>query len=119
MIVRFPKGTLSTKHTFCSTNLCCVYNLKTDLVVKKSSRSEHHVLYCSWLREVDAWQESTLNNCPSHTRKPEGEVSVVFSHSASLVFLWGLTTPTLGLELEPGVSQCLGEVVIHRTCDGH
>lgn len=39
--------------------------------------------------------------------------------SASWVRLWGLVTPTLGLDLKPGVSQCLGKVIIHWTCDGH
>lgn len=28
-------------------------------------------------------------------------------------------TPALGLELVPGVPQCLCKVVVHRTCDGH
>lgn len=38
---------------------------------------------------------------------------------ASRVGLRGLGTPTLGLDLEPGVSQRLGKVVVHRTGDGH
>lgn len=28
-------------------------------------------------------------------------------------------TPTLGLDLKPGVSQRLSKVIIHGTCDGH
>lgn len=37
---------------------------------------------------------------------------------ASRVGFGGMVTPTLGFELEPGVPQRLGKVVIHRTCDG-
>lgn len=60
----------------------------------------------------DKWPISTL------TCKHEGSDYCLLP-STSWICLWGLMTTTLGLDLEPGISQCLGKVVIHWTSDGY
>lgn len=60
----------------------------------------------------DKWPISTL------TCKHEGRDYCLLP-STSWICLWGLMTTTLGLDLEPGISQRLGKVVIHWTSDGH
>lgn len=88
--------------------------------VTLSSTKEHHmwapcVLCCSLLKGSECLSGSD-------SEKP----SLSYAHNqdatgqrASWIWLWGLMTPTLGLDLKPGVSQRLSKVIIHGTCDGH
>lgn len=62
---------------------------------------------------------------PSQTHPPSGDHRrgvVVIDHVTVGGGVWAAAgrwgTP-LVLNLEPGLAQCLGEVVVHRACDGH
>lgn len=50
-----------------------------------------------------------------HTQKP----MTFFSPFNLWVILWSLVARTPGLDLKPGIAQCLCKVIIHRTCDRH
>ncbi len=62
---------------------------------------------------------------PSKTPRPSGDHRrgvVVIDHVTVRGGVWaaaGRRGTPLVFDLQPGLAQCLGEVVVHRACDGH